>query len=55
MTRGRARAGTAAPRAKPRMGLALAGGGPFGAIYEIGALTPEVFMRPALREYRVTA
>src|SRR5687768_18368903 len=27
----------AAPR-RPRIGLALAGGGPFGAIYEIGAL-----------------
>jgi len=105
MTRGRARARPAAPKAKARMGLALAGGGPFGAIYEIGALmaieealegvrlnemdvyvgvsagsflaaalangipvseiygifiegdeaegalTPEVFMRPALREY----
>jgi NTE family protein len=28
----------APPRAKPRIGLALAGGGPLGAIYEIGAL-----------------
>jgi len=27
-----------APRGRPRMALALAGGGPFGAIYEIGAL-----------------
>lgn len=26
------------PRAKPRVGLALAGGGPLGAIFEIGAL-----------------
>lgn len=26
------------PRAKPRIGLVLAGGGPLGAIYEIGAL-----------------
>lgn len=33
-TRRRARAG----RAKPLVGLALAGGGPFGAVYEIGAL-----------------
>ena len=26
------------PAAAPRIGLALAGGGPLGAIYEIGAL-----------------
>ena len=26
------------PRARPRVGLALAGGGPLGAVYEIGAL-----------------
>ncbi len=38
MSRDRARTKAAAPGARPRLGLALAGGGPFGAIYEIGAL-----------------
>ena len=32
------RTGSAGPAARPRIGLALAGGGPLGAIWEIGAL-----------------
>ena len=34
----RSKPSTCLPSAKPRVGLALAGGGPLGAIYEIGAL-----------------
>ena len=36
--RARTGRGAAQPSPPPRIGLALAGGGPLGAIYEIGAL-----------------
>ena len=35
---GRARRARKQGRARPRVGLALAGGGPLGGIYEVGAL-----------------
>ena len=38
MSRAQARAPTAVSAGQPKIGLALAGGGPLGAIYEIGAL-----------------
>ena len=40
------------PAARPRIGLALAGGGPLGAIFEIGALCA---LEEAVRELDLNA